>query len=179
MTRVALIRHDARDSRSQSVKVSQQQALRAIAMLEAAKGILGLVVAVAAVTLLHHDLHRLSAFLSMHARLHPDGRLAAQLLRGLAELHVYSARVALAATAYSCVRFTEAWGLWRERAWAAWLGAASAALYVPFELHQALHRPGVGPELLVVLNIAVVAFLLTCLARRRAASPDPQPGDMP
>ena len=50
----------------------------------------------------------------------------------------------LAATAYVLVRFTEAYGLWKDRWWGEWLGALSGALYIPFELWHFAHHPSLA-----------------------------------
>jgi len=75
--------------------------------------------------------------------------------------------IAAAAMVYSIVRFAEAFGLWHDREWAEWLGAASALIYVPFELY-ALAK-GVTPLKLATLGITlmVVAVLSDALWRRR------------
>jgi uncharacterized membrane protein (DUF2068 family) len=39
---------------------------------------------------------------------------------------------------YAALRFAEAFGRWRGRRWAQWLGAASGAIYVPFEVVELL-----------------------------------------
>ena len=36
----------------------------------------------------------------------------------------------------------EAWGLWRDKAWASWLGCLAAAVYLPFDLYALYHHPG-------------------------------------
>jgi len=65
------------------------------------------------------------------------------------------------------VRIAEAYGLWRNRKWAQWLGAVSGAIYVPFEIY-ALTK-GVTPLKLATLgiNLLVVAVLSEALWRER------------
>ena len=65
----------------------------------------------------------------------------------------------LAISGYVLVRFSEAYGLWHERRWGEWLGALSAALYVPFELRHFLHRPTVASAVVIAINVAVVGYL--------------------
>jgi uncharacterized membrane protein (DUF2068 family) len=45
--------------------------------------------------------------------------------------------------AYSLLRFAEAYGLWRERAWAEWIGIVSGGVYLPVEVYELVHRPTV------------------------------------
>jgi uncharacterized membrane protein (DUF2068 family) len=75
--------------------------------------------------------------------------------------------LALGAALYAALRIAEAYGLWYDREWAEWLGAASGLIYVPFELY-ALAK-GVTPLKLATLgvNLIVVAELSVALWRRR------------
>jgi uncharacterized membrane protein (DUF2068 family) len=71
--------------------------------------------------------------------------------------------LAALASTYSCVRFIEAYGLWRDRPWAKWLAALSGAIYVPFELYE-LSRGVNGVKLAaLILNVAVVAYMVHSL----------------
>ena len=67
------------------------------------------------------------------------------------------------------MRWAEAWGLWQGHSWGEWLGALSGALYVPFELRHLLHRPTWLNAAVLMLNVAVVAFLAWELWRERRA----------
>ena len=78
--------------------------------------------------------------------------------------------LAAGATLYALVRLIEAYGLFYERAWAEVLAAVSGAIYVPFELVALLHKPSWHAAALLALNLAVVAFMVRAMVRRRAAS---------
>lgn len=77
-------------------------------------------------------------------------------------------QLAAAALAYSSLRMVEAYGLWQGRAWAEALAAASGAVYLPFELAELLRRPGLLSAGLLAVNLAIVAFMVYSLKRRRA-----------
>jgi uncharacterized membrane protein (DUF2068 family) len=70
------------------------------------------------------------------------------------------------AMAYAAVRFAEAYGLWRGRRWAEWLGAGSGAIYVPFEIYEVATRPAWLGVAALIVNVAVVGYLLDALRRR-------------
>lgn len=74
--------------------------------------------------------------------------------------------VLLGAVGYAALHLAEAWGLWHLRPWGEALGAASGAVYLPFEIGHLLHRPGWPTAALLVLNLAVVAYLLRRLRLR-------------
>lgn len=73
----------------------------------------------------------------------------------------------LAAAGYAIVHLVEAWGLWHQRSWGEVMGAASGAAFVPLEFVHLLHRPGWPSAALLVLNLAVVAYLVGRIKRRR------------
>ena len=90
----------------------------------------------------------------------------AWLARGINPDSVHFA--AAAVLAYGLIHSVEAWGLWRDKAWASWLGCLTAALYLPFDGYALFHHPG-WPRALVVfaLNLLVVWVLARDLAKRR------------
>jgi uncharacterized membrane protein (DUF2068 family) len=67
--------------------------------------------------------------------------------------------VVTGACAYSGLRFVEAFGLWRARAWAEWIALVSGALYLPFEVRLMMHRVTLLHTAFLVVNVAVVAFM--------------------
>ena len=146
----------------------QRQALRAIAAFEAFKGALALAAGLGLLSLLHHDLHHLAVSLIGHIGLDPGAHYPAIVLHDLDQLQSANLRALMAVVAlYVGVRWTEAYGLWRGRAWAEWLGAVSGAVYVPFEYqHWAHHRTLVSAAVMGV-NLLLVAFLAWRLWRRR------------
>ena len=78
--------------------------------------------------------------------------------------------LAALALVYSVIRFAEGYGLWFNRRWAAWLGAASGAIYVPVEVYELWHKPGALKVATLVLNLAVVAYLVWTLQRSRVST---------
>jgi uncharacterized membrane protein (DUF2068 family) len=70
------------------------------------------------------------------------------------------------ALAYIGVRFLEAWGLWRGKTWAEWLGALSGALYIPLEIAHLVHRTNLINAAVLLANLAIVCFLAWQLWQR-------------
>jgi len=77
--------------------------------------------------------------------------------------------LAAMALVYSALRATEAYGLWFQRRWATWLGAAGGAIYVPVEIYELIEKPSYIKVATLVLNIGVVAYLIWML--RQTAAP--------
>ena len=74
---------------------------------------------------------------------------------------------AIALLAYGLLRALEAWGLWRAKAWASWLGCVSAALYLPLDLYAIVKHPGWASWLLLAVNVLVVWVLARDLLKRK------------
>ena len=73
---------------------------------------------------------------------------------------VYAGQIGAVAALYAAMRFTESWGLWHGRRWAAWLAALSTAIYLPFELEHLLHRPGAIAAAVLGVNLAVLGLMV-------------------
>jgi uncharacterized membrane protein (DUF2068 family) len=146
--------------------------MQAIAVFEASKGLAALAAAVGVLELLHQDVHQLALALLWRFHLAPDAHYPALLLR-YADLlgHLDLRSAAPLALAYIALRWLEAYGLWRDRPWAQWLGVLSGALYVPLELAHLLHRPSLIHGGVLLANLALVAFLALQLRQRRRRAP--------
>lgn len=145
--------------------------LRAVALVEAGKGLVVLLAGTGLLALVHRDLHALAAALVAHAHLNPAAKYPHIFLDAVAR--VQDLRLwwlALGALAYAALRLLEAWGLYRQRAWAEWLAALSGALYLPFELAAIARHASLLGVLLLSLNLMVVAVMAWALVRRRRAA---------
>lgn len=69
--------------------------------------------------------------------------------------------------AYMALRFAEAYGLWRELAWGEWLAALSGGLYLPFELAEMRHGVSLLWIAILLFNLAVVLYVSRALYLRR------------
>jgi uncharacterized membrane protein (DUF2068 family) len=149
--------------------VARRRAQRLIALFEAAKGIVALAASIGLLSLLHHDLRVLAEAAIGHFGLDPGSHYPKALLHYAEVLQDTSVRtLVLLATSYVAVRLVEAYGLWKDRVWGEWMGALSGAIYVPFEVRHLMHRPTFFSALVVLANLAIVAFLAYQLWRRRS-----------
>lgn len=146
-----------------------QVAVRWVAFFEALKGLVVLAGVTGVLALVHHDLHGLLVRLMAHTHLNPASHAPGVLLHAVDLVQGGSVRwVALGALAYAGLRLLEAWGLYRDRAWAEWLAASSGAIYVPFEVWELVRDPGWLSLSMLLLNLAVVAVILRSQSRRQA-----------
>ena len=69
---------------------------------------------------------------------------------------------------YAALFTTEGIGLWLGKRWAEYLTVIATGSFVPFEVYELARRPGLPRVAALVLNLAVVAYLIHHLRRRRA-----------
>jgi uncharacterized membrane protein (DUF2068 family) len=139
----------------------QLRALRVVASVEFLKGLIVLLAGFGVLSLVHRDAWDVAESFLEWLHISPDAHYA-QVFLNLAD-QVTDAKlwgVAMGALAYSSLRFLEAYGLWRERAWAEWLALISGAIYLPFEIYELARRPD-GIRLgIFVVNLAVVLYMV-------------------
>src|SRR5947207_11079087 len=115
--------------------------VRAVAFFEALKGTLVLVAGFGLLSLVHRDLEDLAERLVQHSHLNPASHYPRVFIEAAARTSDARLRtLAALAFAYSCVRFVEAYGLWKMRAWAEWFAIISGGLYLPVELYELIER---------------------------------------
>jgi len=138
----------------------QVKVLRAVATVELAKGLIVLAAGCSILFLLHRD--TLEAAYNLLELLHisPDRHVAHIFLRwadSLTDQKLWA--VFGVAAAYSSLRFLESYGLWKARAWAEWVALVSAALYVPFEVRELIHRISMFHVGLLAVNLGIIAYM--------------------
>jgi len=74
----------------------------------------------------------------------------------------------------AAVLFVEGWALLRGRTWGAWLVVIASGVLLPFEVVALFKHPAAGRLLLLLINAAIVAWLvLHALRKHRDAAPAP------
>jgi uncharacterized membrane protein (DUF2068 family) len=130
-------------------------------MVEFTKGLLVLLAGFGVLSLVHRDAWDVAESFLEWLHISPDTHYA-QVFLNLAD-QVTDAKlwaVAIGAAAYSALRFVEAYGLWRERAWAQWLALASGAIYLPFEVYELTRRLDLVHVSIFLVNLAVIVYLV-------------------
>ena len=149
------------------------RAVRAVALIEAAKGVLVLAAASGLLLFVHEDLNSLAAELVRHMHLNPASRYPHIFLDVVADLPQPGLLwMAAGAAAYAFLRLVEAYGLYYTRAWAEWLAALSGGLYIPFEITEIARKPSLLGAIILVINLGVVAVMaLALIQQRRTGDP--------
>jgi uncharacterized membrane protein (DUF2068 family) len=142
--------------------------LHAIALFEAAKGMLVLLAGFGVIAVIPEDSQDMAERLVRHMHLNPASRYPHIFIDAASK--VSDAQLwwlAAAAFAYAAFRLIEAYGLWQERAWAEWLAVISGGIYVPLEVYEIVQRVTWLRVGLLVVNLAIVAFLIHVLRTSR------------
>ena len=145
--------------------------LRTVAVFEAAKGVLVLLVAFGLLALIHKNLDDVAERLTEILRVNPEGKLS-HLFVNLAN-HATDKTLwvlALGALVYAAVRLLEAYGLWHGREWAQWFALLSGALYLPGELYSLSRHPRPLKWAVLVVNAAIVLYMLILRVRAQRRS---------
>lgn len=118
-------------------------AVRLVAFLEAAKGVLVVASGAALLDIAHQGAQRPAEELVKHHHLNLTSHYPRNVVDAAANLtdgRLRSVCWRLAPGVYAMTRFAEAYGLWRGNAWARFLGIATGAVYIPFEVWALARR---------------------------------------
>ena len=140
------------------------KAVRAVALVEAAKGALVLLAGFGLLALIHQDVQTLAELLVRRLHLNPARRYPRIFIE--AASHLTDARLWLLAglaMSYACARAVEAYGLWRRRRWAEWFALVTGSVYVPLEIYAISRHVTWVKVLALVVNSGVVAYMACVL----------------
>lgn len=142
------------------MKSTAKNGVRAIAIYEAVKGLIGLAAGFGLLALLNRDLADFAEDLVSVLHLNSEGRLAHRIVETIAKLNASNIKIFFAvALVYAAKQFVEAYGLWRLRAWAEWLAIFSGVIYIPVEIYELIQKPTFTRAAILIINIAVVLYL--------------------
>ena len=137
----------------------------------------GVLLLAAGVYLLFHvnsDFGRLAERVLRAIDLDPRRPLFHRLIADLHRLHASEVRIAaLFALGYGALELVEGTGLWLDQVWAEYLTVVATSLLVPFEVYELARHPSALKAGGLAVNLAIVAYLVHLLRRRRreAAAP--------
>lgn len=132
-----------------------------IALFEASKGALVLLAGFGLLALVHRDLQAIAERLVEHSHLNPASRYPRIFLDAATRVDDHKLKTLAAfAFVYAVVRFVEAYGLWRLRAWAEWMAIVSGSIYLPIEIYELFEKVTVVRIALLLLNLLIVFYLI-------------------
>ena len=142
--------------------------VRLVAVFEAGKGLLVLLVGFGLLSHVHDDVQQLAEALVGHFHLNPASRyphIFLQLAAHFSDVRIWL--LAGSAFVYTTVRWAEAYGLWYGRRWAEWFAVASGGFYIPIEIYELLHGFSWIKVGTLAMNIAIVVYIAYALWRTK------------
>jgi uncharacterized membrane protein (DUF2068 family) len=144
--------------------------LELIATYKLLQAILLVSVGVGALRLLGRDVADLLQSLASDLRMNTEGRLVSFLLDKAAMINDHRLRqISVFMFCYAALGLLEGIGLMLEKIWAEYLTAIITASFLPLEIFELMHRVTWFRVGLFVVNIAVLAYLVGHLIRRKAS----------
>jgi uncharacterized membrane protein (DUF2068 family) len=147
---------------------AHRKMLRAVASVEFIKGIFVLFMGFCALLLVHRDAWLYAESLLALFHINSDRRWAELFLEfadNITDARLWAA--ARIAFAYSALRFAEAYGLWKARAWAEWVAFLSGTLLLPLEVRELMRGITWIRSALFIGNLAIVFYMLYILRENR------------
>jgi uncharacterized membrane protein (DUF2068 family) len=147
--------------REETKELTKTAALRSIAVLEAVKGIVVLLVAFGLLRYLHRDVGDAAENLVRHLHVNPAHHLTRAFLEAadkVADRKLIA--IVIGAFAYTTVRFVESYGLWHKLAWAEWFALLSGGLYLPWEIYELAEKATPVRASLFGINVAVILYMV-------------------
>ncbi|GGA65759.1 hypothetical protein GCM10011507_16650 [Edaphobacter acidisoli] len=152
---------------------AHDRGLLLIGLFKLGKSILFFLIGVGVVHLLHKDISDEIMRLAVALKFDPESRFVAILLNkaDLIDAHRLK-QIGVATFGYSAVALTEGIGLVLEKVWAEYLTLSLTMMFLPWELYELVRHPTAFRVGLLLINLAVLAYLLWLLRRTKAESLD-------
>jgi len=142
--------------------------LMLIGLFKLAKAIFFFCIGAGAIHLLHKDVGDEVTRLALKLRFDPESRLVALLLNKADLIDAHRLRQISAATfGYSALALTEGIGLLLEKVWAEYLTLILTISFLPWEMYELVRRPDGFRLSLLIINLAVLAYLVWLLRRKK------------
>jgi uncharacterized membrane protein (DUF2068 family) len=143
--------------------------LELIAVYKLLQAALLVAVGVGALKLLHKDVADVLTNIAQGLRMNPEGRLVGFLLDKASLLDDHRLRqISLFLFGYAGLGVLEGIGLMLEKVWAEYFTSIITASFLPFEIFELMHRITWFRITLLVVNLAVLAYLVSHLIHRKA-----------
>ena len=135
--------------------------IRLIGLFKLVKAILLIAVGVGALKMVHSDVTDLATGWVLKFGLDPGGRHVGKLLLETANLTPDRIRaVGVGSFVYAALFLTEGTGLLMAKRWAEWFSVIITSSLVPFEIYEIYRHPTVLKFFALLVNIAVVVYLV-------------------
>lgn len=141
-----------------------------IGLFKLGKSIFFFCIGVGAIHLLHKDLGDEVLRLAARFNFDSESRVVSLLLEKVDLIDAHRLReIGFGTFAYSALALTEGIGLLREKEWAEYLTLILTISFLPWELFELVRRPDWFRLSLLLINLAVLGYLVWLLQRKKKA----------
>ena len=149
--------------------------LVAIGAFKLLESVFFVLVGVGALHLIGKDLEDEALKVMGRLRVDPDGRLVAWVLDHVDAITSHRLKqIGIATFFYAGLRIVEGVGLVMEKLWAEYLTVGATTIFLPWEIYEIARRPDWIRIGVLVINLAVLAYLSWSLRRRLRRGMDGQ-----
>jgi uncharacterized membrane protein (DUF2068 family) len=134
--------------------------VKAVAILEATKGIATLLVCLGLYELIGYNLQKLLIRWATGLSISPDNYYVQQLASEASKVTAQNLYTVIAfGLFYASIRFIESFGLWQGYLWTKWFAVLSGAIYLPFECYEIIKNPNVLSIGILLINLLIVVYV--------------------
>ena len=152
---------------------TKNNGIKAIALLEASKGIISLLVGFGLHSLAGQNLQHFAESVVAQAHLNPASHYPSIFIHAASSVSDSNIKLfAVGAFVYSIIRLVEAYGLWRGYVWIEWFALLSGAIYIPFEIYEIVSHPNTLNISVFLINLVVVWYLAHVVLNKRKDKSD-------
>lgn len=156
------------EEKGKHAEPSHDRGLLLIGLFKLAKAIFFFGIGVGAIHLLHKDLEDEVMRLALRFKFDPESKFVSLLLNKVDLIDAHRLRqISVATFGYSALALTEGVGLLLEKVWAEYLTLILTISFLPWELYELARKPDWFRLSLLLINIAVLWYLIWLLRRKR------------
>jgi uncharacterized membrane protein (DUF2068 family) len=146
----------------------RDRGLLLIGLFKLGKAIFFFCIGAGTIHLLHKDLGDEVMRLAVKFKFDPESRFVALVLDKVDLIDAHRLRqISMATFGYSALALTEGVGLLMEKVWAEYLTLVLTISFLPWELYELVRRPDWFRASLLLINLAVLWYLVWLLRRKR------------
>src|SRR6202171_5742588 len=150
------------------MKSSDRTVIRLIALFKLVKALILIALGVVALKLIHRDMGSTLEYWITTCGLDPENRWLERAIEKVSNLTPAKVKgLGFVSFIYAGLFLTEGIGLWLMKRWAEWFTVIITSSLVPVEIYELVHKPTAIKGLLLLVNVAVVAYLIVRIVREK------------
>jgi len=159
-----------RTVQDQAARPPRNGGLLLIGLFKLTKSLFFFGVGIGALHLVHKDLSEEVLRFANALHFDPEWRITSLLLEKADLIDAHKLReIGFATFAYSALALVEGMGLMLQKVWAEFLTLSLTVMFLPWELYELVKRPTWVRLALLLINLAVLGYLLWLLDRKKKA----------